>query len=348
MRSSSLARKAVSSSNSLRFFSAVRAEVPKKFHDFVIDRAQSLPGYKDASTKKAPDAKDSFILAKESVEMLKDATLEGCQDSVNLLGSLRMYKFDNNCGSLFLRGMPIEKIPAIYFSSVMAGIAGYGLCSNPAVRSLTDDVTYIEGTEELMLHTDIPIGKFAPDMISLMCRRSDGSIGTAHGNPEMIFRSLSESSRKILSQPIFNYNLDPMEVDSENFGIFYIDQMGKLRMALDFEMRPWLTYPKDENLKDIEYAVEEVHQVSQEKYDQGKFESYNLMTGDGALQKNFLHTRFGLSNKRRKLTSILYSYDDSLSSLLPFEESDIPSANLEEGEVGVFERLENSSKVLTP
>lgn len=309
--SSNLSRFIRCKQSSINCFSTFVANVPPKLLQTIRDETKSLDEFQEIDHYHKP-AKDNLEnLADLSVDFLQTQERKGCFESSAFLKSLQLHSFNPEYRGMVLKGVPNQKVPAIYFSGIIGTITGHKFWNGARGESFKNmSLNYSKG--ELPFHTDFRnYGENLPDLLTVLALSSDGKIRTNYVNTQNMYNALSKASQDILLQPIFMKKADPdfflSDETEQPFSIFYKDKKGDLRL---FFKTPDSHLIEAEGSQAGNKAIAELTQIMHNPHP-NIINSVALKTGEMLMLKNDPHNRSGNSDSAREtLVSVFYEEEE--------------------------------------
>lgn len=316
--------------NSIKCFSTFVADVPPKLLQTIRDETRSLDEFQEIDHNQKP-AKDNLEnLANLSVDFLQTQERKGCSESSSFLKSLQLHSFNPEYRGMVLKGVPNQRVPAIYFSGIIGTITGHTFWDEARGDSLKNmNLNY--NKRELPFHTDFRnYGENLPDLLTILALSSDGKIKTNYVNTQNMYNALSKESQDILLQPIFMKKADPnfffSDETEQPFSIFYKDKKGDLHL---FFKTPDSHLIEAEGSHAGNKAIAELTHIMQNPHP-NIINSVALKTGEMLMLKNDPHNRSGNSDSAREtLVSVFYE-EEEYQFLKPSHLTKITACQLKE------------------
>lgn len=303
----------------IRCFSVLKTTVPESFLDFFADKTKNISP-KDITIDYVPKEEDILELSYQSLNFLQNKYQKGCKESSQLLQSLRTFNVDYQYRNFLFHGAPTGNIQSIYFLSIISAITGHSFV--PTNNSRTIKSMRINHSKiNLPMHTDfLTYDSVRPDIISILALESNGEIKTLSIDSDDIYKSISESSQYILSQPIFHKRANPgIFIDTnytdEKFSIFARDKKKNLIIFFKLTEEEFIYVDKETLDKfpccvDYKNSIDELAEFLRNP-DPSKVKEFSLKTGDMLVMRNDPHSRIGSSEKNRKtLVGVSYRKEE--------------------------------------
>ena len=243
-------------------------------------------------------------------EELQTAAKQNDSDALRLLDTFKRFKTSTD-KVLELSGVPLDPLwvsktrknhypTTVYSNAAIAYLMWYEALKDPAIR----DLFIVDSNEYswwLPPHTDQLCTRDPKvDLFSLTWIQSNGTVKTFILDADLIYDSLSQKSKGILSRDIFIFN-NPWSRDSGlPFAIFYT-QGDKRYINFDCDVS-WLTWKRSTEVpeEDIQKSLNELLSVTHKMYSEDKSHNSYLKRWTSAFVKNHevLHGREATHTER--------------------------------------------------